>query len=91
MNEQITAVFHQLPNYLGNHVLISAAAMALGLILSVPLALAAARNARLRWVVLAIAGMVQTIPGLALLALFYPLLLGASVLTSVALGSVCRR
>jgi len=54
--------------------------------LSLPLALAAARNARLRWVVLAIAGVVQTIPGLALLALFYPLLLGASVLTQRSIG-----
>ncbi len=81
MNEQMAAALQQLPNYLGNHVLISAAAMTLGLILSLPLAVAAAHNARLRWVVLAIAGIVQTIPGLALLALFYPLLLGASVLT----------
>ena len=60
--------------------------MTLGLILSLPLAVAAAHNARLRWVVLAIAGIVQTIPGLALLALFYPLLLGASVLTQRSFG-----
>ena len=86
MNEQIAAAFHQLPNYLGNHVLISAAAMALGLVLSLPLAVAAAHNTRLRWVVLAIAGMIQTIPGLALLALFYPMLLGASVLTQRSIG-----
>jgi osmoprotectant transport system permease protein len=86
MNAQVTAAFHLLPDYLGNHVLISAAAMALGLILSLPLAVVAAHNATLRWVVLAIAGIVQTIPGLALLALFYPLLLGASVLTQRSLG-----
>ncbi len=86
MSEQITAAFQLLPNYLGNHVLISAAAMALGLILSLPLAVAAAHNARLRWAVLAIAGIIQTIPGLALLALFYPLLLGASVLTQRSFG-----
>ena len=86
MNAQVTAAFHLLPNYLGNHVLISAAAMALGLILGLPLAVVAAHNATLRWVVLAIAGIVQTIPGLALLALFYPLLLGASVLTQRSLG-----
>jgi len=86
MNGQMAAALQQLPNYLGNHVLISAAAMTLGLILSLPLAVAAAHNARLRWVVLAIAGIVQTIPGLALLALFYPLLLGASVLTQRSFG-----
>ena len=56
MNAQVTAAFHLLPDYLGNHVLISAAAMALGLILSLPLAVVAAHNATLRWVVLAIAG-----------------------------------
>jgi len=87
MNGQMTAAFQLLPGYLGNHVLISAAAMTVGLILSLPLAVAAAHNVRLRWVVLAIAGIVQTIPGLALLALFYPLLLGASALTQRSFGT----
>jgi osmoprotectant transport system permease protein len=86
MNGQIAAAFQELPNCLSNHVLISAAAMTLGLILSLPLAVAAARNARLRWAVLTVAGIVQTIPGLALLALFYPLLLGVSVVTQKSFG-----
>ena len=82
----MSAAWRELPNYLANHVLIAAAAMALGLALSLPLAVVAARNARVRFVVLAVAGLVQTIPGLALLALFYPLLLGASALTQTSLG-----
>ena len=42
---------------------------------------AAARRPRLRWPALLVASLVQTIPSLALLALFYPLLLALSALT----------
>nr|WP_249778198.1 glycine betaine ABC transporter substrate-binding protein [Phenylobacterium glaciei] len=59
----------------------SASALALGLIISLPLAVAASRSPRLRWPVLAFAGLIQTIPSLALLALFYPLLLAVSALS----------
>jgi hypothetical protein len=38
-----------LPEYLGQHVLLSAAVMALGLPFSLPLTIAAARNPRVRW------------------------------------------
>ena len=70
-----------LPDYLGNHVRVSVTALALGLIISLPLAIAA-RNAPLfRSVLLGIASIVQTVPGLALLALFYPLLLALASLT----------
>ena len=86
MTDQMTAAFRELPGYLANHVLISATAMAFGLAVSLPLAVVASRSARVRWIVLAAAGLVQTIPGLALLALFYPLLLGLSALTQSAFG-----
>ena len=76
MAEQIAAAWQLLPGYLAAHVLLSVAALALGVALALPLALAAARRPRLRWPILAVANLVQTIPGLALLALFYPLLLG---------------
>jgi len=70
-----------LPDYLGNHVRVSVAALALGLVVSLPLAVAA-RNAPLfRSVLLGIASVVQTVPGLALLALFYPLLLALASIT----------
>lgn len=86
MNEQFDAALRVLPDYLGQHVILSAAALALGLAISLPLAIAASRSARLRWPVLAFASLVQTIPSLALLALFYPLLLALSTLSRNAFG-----
>lgn len=82
MDPRISEAFARLPEYLGNHVLLSISALSLGIAVSLPLGILAARSARLRWPLLAAASLVQTIPGLALLALFYPLLLGISNLTA---------
>ena len=81
MSPSLEAAFALLPEYLGWHVLLSVSALALGLAISLPLAIAAARSPRLRWPVLALASLIQTIPSLALLALFFPLLLALSALT----------
>ena len=81
MNAQIAAALRLLPNTLAQHVVLSAAALALGAAISLPLALLAARRPRLRWPLVAAASLIQTIPSLALLALFYPLLLSLSTLT----------
>jgi osmoprotectant transport system permease protein len=70
-----------LPDYLGNHLRVSLAALALGLAISLPLAIVARNRPVLRAVLLAVASIVQTVPGLALLALFYPLLLALASLT----------
>lgn len=78
MNERFSSALHVLPEYLSQHVLLSAAALALGLLVSVPLLIVARRSARARWPVLAVASLIQTVPSIALLALFYPLLLGLS-------------
>ena len=78
MSPRVAAAFELLPEYLGWHVLLSVSALALGLIISLPLAIAAARSPRLRWPVLALTSLIQTIPSLALLALFFPLLLAVS-------------
>ena len=86
MDDRFAAAWRLLPGYLGQHVLLSAAALTLGLLVSLPLALLAARSPRVRWPALAIASLIQTIPGLALLALFYPLLLAVSSLTLRAFG-----
>ena len=83
---QFNAGFANLPDYLGQHVLLSLSAMVLGLAISLPLAVAASRIAWLRGWSLAIASIVQTIPGLALLALFYPLLVIASGFTTATFG-----
>lgn len=86
MDERIAGAFQVLPDYLSQHVLLSASAIALGAMIGLPLAVLATRHARLRWPLMAAASLVQTIPGLALLALFYPLLLGLSLLTKPFLG-----
>jgi osmoprotectant transport system permease protein len=86
MDERILAALRLLPDYLSRHVLLSAAALALGCALALPLAIAAARRPAIRWPALAVASFVQTIPGLALLALFYPLLLALSAFTTKLLG-----
>ena len=71
---------------IASHVLIASAALLLGLVLALPLGVAAARNRRLGQAVLGFASLVQTIPSLALLALFYPLLLGVRTLTGLAIS-----
>lgn len=82
MDERLATALRLLPDYLSQHVLLSAAALGLGLVISLPLTVAASRSAGVRWPVLGLASVIQTVPSLALLALFYPLLLG--------LSSLCR-
>jgi osmoprotectant transport system permease protein len=86
VSERLAAAWALLPTYLGWHVLLSASALLLGVAISLPLAVAASRSPRLRWPVLALASLIQTIPSLALLALFYPLLLALSTLARSLLG-----
>src|SRR5215471_3520021 len=71
-----------LPDYLGQHVILSVSAILFGIVLGLPLAVASLRAPRLRFALLTIVGLIQTIPSLALLALFYPLLLGLSLVTA---------
>src|SRR5258707_15405677 len=87
MDERFASALSVLADYTSQHVLLSAAALALGVAMTLPLAVLASRRPRLRFTVLAIASLVQTIPGLALLALFYPLLLGLSALTLKLIGT----
>ncbi|ATQ43142.1 glycine betaine ABC transporter substrate-binding protein [Caulobacter mirabilis] len=86
MTDPFQQALKLLPEYLGWHVLLSASALLLGLAISLPMAIAAVRSPRLRWPVLAGAGLIQTIPSLALLALFFPLLLAASRLAEALFG-----
>lgn len=86
MSPQVRAAFDLLPEYLAWHVLLSAAALVLGVAISLPLAIAAARRSALRWPLLGGVGVIQTIPSLALLALFFPLLLALSALSIQATG-----
>ena len=86
MADRLSAALAALPERLGWHVTLSASALALGLAIALPLGIAAARNPRLKWISLGAAGLVQTIPSLALLALFYPVLLLLSGLAVKVLG-----
>ncbi len=86
MDERVAAAFALLPNYLAQHVLLSVCALGLGLAISLPLAVAASRSAAVRWPSLLGASLIQTIPSLALLALFYPLLLALSALSVAWFG-----
>mgnify|MGYP001167472511 CR=1 FL=1 len=83
---RIAEALARLPDYFGSHVLVAITALALGLAVSLPLALLSLRRPTLRAVLLAATSIVQTIPGLALLALFYPLLLGLAALSERVLG-----
>ncbi|GFZ97593.1 ABC transporter permease [Blastomonas marina] len=60
---------------LAAHVLLAAAALALGIAVALPLAVWASRSATVSRIALGFASLVQTIPALALLALFFPILL----------------
>jgi osmoprotectant transport system permease protein len=64
-----------LPDLLRAHILLSCAALAIAIAIGLPLAFWAAAHRRARVPLLAAIALVQTIPSLALLALFYPLLL----------------
>jgi osmoprotectant transport system permease protein len=81
-----SAAFALLPDYLGQHVLLSVSAIVLGVAISLPLAILASRSRYVSAPVLGFASVVQTIPGLALLALFYPCLLAVSAFTAKRFG-----
>ncbi len=75
-----------LPDYLSQHVILSATALLFGVLIGGPLAIVCAQHVRWRGPLLLAASLIQTIPGLALLALFYPLLLALSNVLKPAIG-----
>jgi osmoprotectant transport system permease protein len=64
-----------LADKLAAHVLLSASAIGIAMLIALPLAVWAGRSAIVSRLALSLASLVQTIPALALLALFFPLLL----------------
>ncbi|AKM08543.1 glycine betaine ABC transporter substrate-binding protein [Pelagerythrobacter marensis] len=74
MNEILTILLG-LGDKLAAHVLLAAAAIALGVAVALPLAIWASRSPAVARLALGFASLVQTIPALALLALFFPILL----------------
>ncbi len=85
-SEAVRQAWGYLPDYLGQHVLLSLSAILLGIAISLPLAVLASRSRYLRGPALGFASVIQTIPGLALLALFYPVLLAVSSFTQSSFG-----
>jgi osmoprotectant transport system permease protein len=73
-HEAIMQQLDLLPEYLGNHLLLTLLALSAGILVCVPFGLIVTRIRFLQWPALTIAGVLQTIPGLALLALMVPLL-----------------
>ena len=68
-------ILRELGDQLAAHVLLSASAIALGVLVALPLAVWASRSPGIAKAALGFASLVQTIPALALLALFFPILL----------------
>jgi len=75
MSPAFAEALAELPALVRAHLLLSGSAVAIGVTVGLPLAIIGARNHYVRTPLLAFAGLIQTIPALALLALFYPALL----------------
>lgn len=69
MSESVRVQLERLPGLLGAHINLTLAALALGMLLTAPLAYASIRSRRVRGAALACASVVQTAPSLAVLAL----------------------
>lgn len=82
MKEQLAL----LPGYLSAHLELTLAALLFGVALSLPLGIWTTRHPRAETLVLGIAGVIQTIPGLALLAVMVPGLAALGALTTRFLG-----
>lgn len=74
MNANFLERLNELPENLANHLMITVIALGVGVLVSVPLAVWIVRRSGLRYPVLTGAGVIQTVPSLALLALMVPLL-----------------
>jgi osmoprotectant transport system permease protein len=77
-----------LPELVRAHILLSGSAIGIAVLVGLPLALWAAGHRRARIPLLAFVGLVQTVPALALLALFYPLLLLTGATLHLALPAL---
>ncbi len=80
MSEAWQQAFARVPELLAAHVQLSFSALLFAMALCLPLAIWAARAPKVAAIILGFASLIQTIPALALLALFYPVLLGLSAL-----------
>jgi osmoprotectant transport system permease protein len=80
----------QLPAYAAAHLELSLLALAAACAVAIPLGVAIAGRSRLAGVVLGVAGVIQTIPSLALLALMVPLFAALGAITAARFGVELR-
>lgn len=73
MTENLKRQLEKLPEYLGAHLTLSMLALGIGIAITVPAAVVLAKRERMRWPIVTTAGVLQTVPGLAMLALLVPL------------------
>lgn len=76
LTQHLQDLLVDLPANLGGHLFLSITSLAVGLAVSLPLGIAVSRRPRMAEWLLSVAGILQTIPSLALLALMVPLLGG---------------
>ena len=88
MNPALSEALAELPELVRAHLLVSGSAILIGVVIGLPLAIWAAGDRRARAPLLGLAGLVQTIPALALLALFYPMLLIAADVSGLAIPAL---
>jgi osmoprotectant transport system permease protein len=88
MSPALAEALADLPALARSHLLLSGSAVAIGTFLGLPLAILSARSGRVRAAVLGLAGLIQTVPALALLALFYPMLLILGRTTGLAIPAL---
>ncbi|QDV35866.1 glycine betaine ABC transporter substrate-binding protein [Tautonia plasticadhaerens] len=74
MNDNLARQFEILPLNLSHHLKITVIALAIGVVIGLPLSILIARKKALRYPVLTAIGVIQTVPSLALLALMVPLM-----------------
>lgn len=74
MSPELADAFARLPEFLGRHLQLTAAALTVGVGMSLPLGVLLTRRRAARAPILAVASSIQTIPSLALLAIMVPLL-----------------
>ncbi len=86
MSDVLRQQLELLPANLASHLLVTVLPLLLGIALSVPLAIVAVKSPMLRYPVLTLVGVIQTIPSLALLALTVPVLVAAGGLAKAWWG-----
>lgn len=80
MSENFSQRMNELPGFLSHHLMLTVIALGVGIAISVPLAVALVRLPKWRYPVLTTAGVIQTVPSLALLALMVPILAALNTL-----------